>query len=181
MYPTLCMLNMWLYSGLNFTHAHYFNGKSVLTLLIVTGSKKYGDTESAYHASSDSKRAICREAQQTEEEKRGRSVISQTLFNQVETLCCGEGGSISAIHIPIAHAAFLISSKWTTAVSSLEARKLSAKKGHELRRETWGQPQNRSVKCTSGRYTEEVRPQPKWHTDIRPRKVTPRGHSSCRP
>jgi len=47
MYTVLCTLSMWLYSGLNFTRAHYFNGKSVLTLLIVTGSKTYGDTESA--------------------------------------------------------------------------------------------------------------------------------------
>lgn len=47
MYTTLCMLNMWRYSGLNFTRAHLFNGKSVLTSLIVTGSKKYRDTENA--------------------------------------------------------------------------------------------------------------------------------------
>lgn len=57
------------------------------------------------------------------------------LFNQVETLGCGEGGSISPIHIPIAHAAFLISSKWTTAVSSLEARKFISKKG-DVKRDT---------------------------------------------
>lgn len=45
MYTTLCMLNMCLESGLNFTRAHLFNGKSVLTLLIVSGSKKFGAAE----------------------------------------------------------------------------------------------------------------------------------------
>lgn len=43
-------------------------------------------------------------------------------------LCCGEGGSISPVHGPTAHAVFLISSKWTASVGSPEARKLSAKR-----------------------------------------------------
>lgn len=45
MYTTLCMLNMCLESAFNFTRAHLFNGKSVLTLLIVPGSKKFGAIE----------------------------------------------------------------------------------------------------------------------------------------
>lgn len=60
--------------------------------------------------------------------KKKAAQLSLRLFNQAETLCCSQGGSISPDHIAIAHAAFLISSEWTTAVSSLEDRKLSAKR-----------------------------------------------------